>query len=154
MEELAIELDDAVEGQRFEEAARLKAEADGLLSKDLYLQLEEQLAAAVDREDYAEAARLRDAGNLHLLGWWRGRFEEDLSGQPWEDPYGHLLKIDYSHGKLLGKVYSVKDLAVSMGLMEGHSGMQQPGEEVSIDMLGRPTHPPSACSLMPHQPAC
>ena len=58
---------------------------------------------ALQEEDYAEAARLRDQGAAGLQGWWVADNKED--------PGGHLLRITTGFGRYMGYAYTPQDLA-------------------------------------------
>ena len=58
---------------------------------------------ALQEEDYAEAARLRDQGAAGLRGWWVADNQED--------PRGHLLRITTGFGRYMGYAYTPHDLA-------------------------------------------
>ena len=59
--------------------------------------------AAVEAEDYAQAASLRDQGAVGLQGWWVADNKED--------PKGHLLRIATGFGRYIGFAYTPQDLA-------------------------------------------
>lgn len=58
---------------------------------------------ALQEEDYAEAAKLRDQGAAGLSGWWVANNKED--------PKGHLLRITSGFGRYVGYAYTPQDLA-------------------------------------------
>ena len=58
---------------------------------------------ALEEEDYAEAARLRDQGAAGLLGWWVAENSDD--------PKGHLLRVSTGFGRYVGYAYTPQDLA-------------------------------------------
>ena len=67
---------------------------------------------ALQEENYAEAAKLRDQGAAGLPGWWVADNKED--------PKGHLLRISTGFGRYVGYAYTPQDLAqaeVSIGLI-------------------------------------
>ena len=63
----------------------------------------QELQGALEREDYAGAARLRDGGCAGLVGWWHSRAEDD--------PVGHILRITPDFGRYTAVKYSAQDLA-------------------------------------------
>ena len=58
---------------------------------------------ALQEENYAEAAKLRDQGAAGLPGWWVADNKED--------PKGHLLRISTGFGRYVGYAYTPQDLA-------------------------------------------
>ncbi|CAL8470008.1 g9550 [Coccomyxa elongata] len=103
--ESAMEL--AVMDEQFEEAAKLKKEYDELRKKDLVDTMLTELNAAVESEDYATAAELRDTGCAGLIGWWHSRAEND--------PAGHLLRIAPDFGRYTAVMYTPRDFAELKG---------------------------------------
>ncbi len=63
----------------------------------------QELQGALEREDYAGAAQLRDGGCAGLVGWWHSRAEDD--------PVGHILRITPDFGRYTAVKYSAQDLA-------------------------------------------
>lgn len=120
--------------EKYSEAADLKKELDQLNANDVVEQVLEGYTKALQEEDYAEAARLRDQGAAGLRGWWVADNKED--------PGGHLLRITTGFGRYMGYAYTPQDLAQAEGLPtdEGSSMLQQ-SEEVqpcSLDEVGTP----------------
>lgn len=68
-----------------------------------YLLGAQELNAAVENEDYATAAELRDTGCAGLIGWWHSRAEND--------PAGHLLRIAPDFGRYTAVMYTPRDFA-------------------------------------------
>lgn len=62
----------------------------------------------------ADAAALRDQSGASLLGWWVGRGEDDA--------VGHLLRITRDFGRLVGTVYSARDIT-DLGLVRRRPGI-------------------------------
>ena len=58
---------------------------------------------AIEREDFVEAARLRDAGGAGLVGWWVATSDSD--------PCGHLLRVVPDFGRYTGIMYKANELA-------------------------------------------
>lgn len=77
IDDLEIDLDDAIAEENYSAAARIKAEIEQLDGRDLFLTLEDAMEQAIAEERYEDAARIRDATMMNLVGWWRGRFETD-----------------------------------------------------------------------------
>lgn len=109
--ELATELAEAVAAEDYCTAAALKNEMDTLVSKDVVAAVLKELNVALESEQYARAAQLRDEGGAGLLGWWCGRGSED-------DPYGHLLHMTAEFGRYVGTAYQARDLAEVKGWTE------------------------------------
>lgn len=63
----------------------------------------QELNTAVENEDYATAAELRDTGCAGLIGWWQARAEND--------PCGHLLRIAPDFGRYTAIMYTPRDFA-------------------------------------------
>lgn len=79
---LEIDLDNAIAEEKYSEAARLKAEIVALDNKDLFFALENEMNTAIEEERYEDAAKIRDATLMNLLGWWRGKFVTDAKASP------------------------------------------------------------------------
>ena len=73
----------------------------------------QELQLAVEQEDYARAAELRDSGCAGLLGWWHSRAEDD--------PVGHILRIAPDFGRYTAVKYTAQDLAELKVLSESSS---------------------------------
>ena len=58
---------------------------------------------ALEEERYAEAAMLRDAGGVGLLGWWAGRSEGDSTG--------HVVRGTPEFGRYVAAAYTARELA-------------------------------------------
>ena len=69
----------------------------------LWVVARQELQEALEREDYAGAAQLRDGGCAGLVGWWHSRAEDD--------PVGHILRITPDFGRYTAVKYSAQDLA-------------------------------------------
>lgn len=98
------------------------------------MQIEQRLQAALDQEDYEEAARVRDDGLVHLVGWWAGVGEQG-------DFHGHLLRIFCRYGRYFGVAYSARDIADSMGWRNPLTASAMQASDIaptSIDSLGMP----------------
>lgn len=63
----------------------------------------QEFKKALEQEDYAKAAQLRDSGCAGLVGWWHSRAEDD--------PLGHVLRITPDFGRYTAVKYSALDLA-------------------------------------------
>jgi hypothetical protein len=58
---------------------------------------------ALEEERYGEAATLRDAGGIGLMGWWEGRGEDDA--------VGHVIRIMPDFGRYVAQAYTARELA-------------------------------------------
>ncbi|KAE8662229.1 hypothetical protein F3Y22_tig00113716pilonHSYRG00039 [Hibiscus syriacus] len=99
---LKFQLEDAIDKEDFEEAAKLKlAIAEGS-SKDSVAEIMSQLKNAIDEERY------HDDGCLDLqelcLGWWVG-YSKDF-----DDPFGRLVRITPGVGRFVARSYSPRQL--------------------------------------------
>ncbi|KAL4425295.1 hypothetical protein ABPG75_009311 [Micractinium tetrahymenae] len=121
MEAVESELEEAVQQEDYRSAAALKAQLTELEAADCVGAALAELQAAVEEERFADAAALRDESGASLLGWWVGRAEDDA--------VGHLLRITRDFGRLVGTVYSARDITdlslVSAGCLCGY--LRDPG---------------------------
>ncbi|KAK9789754.1 hypothetical protein WJX73_010191 [Symbiochloris irregularis] len=85
------------EGDRFEHAQRFRDELDEERRGGPVAQVIREFEDAVEEQDFAKAAHLRDAGGVGLLGWWYAVGDERRPG-------GHLLHIvqEPYHGSYSG----------------------------------------------------
>lgn len=104
-----------------------------LEQSDPIVQAESRLESALAAEDYSEAARVRDEGLMHLVGWWSGIGDH-------EDCHGHLLRVFSRYGRYYGVAYSARDIADSIGWRSpvGDGPPPPSGVPVHIDSLGMP----------------
>lgn len=132
--ELDTSLATATALERFQEAASLKKKIDDLNAGDAVEEVLEGVRAAVEAEDYAQAASLRDQGAVGLQGWWVADNKED--------PKGHLLRIATGFGRYIGFAYTPQDLAQAEGLpTDENAAMLHQFEEVQqcpMDEVGTP----------------
>ncbi|GMH35156.1 hypothetical protein BSKO_03024 [Bryopsis sp. KO-2023] len=101
------ELEQAVRVQDFETASRIRNELSAVGSDDTLSSLNQDLAAAINQERYADAARLRDEGHSALEGWWVAR--------GLDDPCGQMVHIRSDYSRYVARVYSTKDIAEAHG---------------------------------------
>eukprot|EP00798_Chlamydomonas_sp_ICE-L_P008659 gene8659-34110_t len=101
-EELKIRMQDAVQSERYSEAARLKQELAKVESVDAVGKALSEMQEALQEERYGDAAEIRDAGLASMQGWW--------SGCSKDDPVGHLLHVKAEYGRWTGRVYRARDL--------------------------------------------
>ena len=77
--------------EHYREAARIKGELTGLQAEDSVAAVQRSIAEALNKERYADAAKLRDLGLAGLQGWWAGCGEDDS--------VGHLLHVQAEFGR-------------------------------------------------------
>eukprot|EP00850_Spirogloea_muscicola_P016349 SM000132S26864 [mRNA] locus=s132:139237:143737:+ [translate_table: standard] len=104
---LKFQLEDAVDKEDYQEAAKLKDVIGGIMAKDTVTEVLDALQLALAEERYADAAMYRDEAGVGLIGWWVGLAEGA------NDPFGRILQIYPSDGRLLGRSYTAKQLAVA-----------------------------------------
>ncbi|EPS59467.1 hypothetical protein M569_15340, partial [Genlisea aurea] len=104
---LKFQLDDAVEKEDFEEAAKLKLSISETTSKDSIAEIMSDLKNAIIEERYHDASRLcRDTGS-GLVGWWVGYSKNK------GDPFGRMIHITPGIGRFVAKCYSPRQLVTS-----------------------------------------
>ncbi|KAK6122992.1 hypothetical protein DH2020_043265 [Rehmannia glutinosa] len=116
---LKFQLEDAIEKEDFQEAAKLKKAIVETTSGDSIAEIMSELKSAIEEERYNDASRLCEkyrkwAGNLLIaiagcinVGWWVG-YSKDL-----DDPFGRLIRITPGTGRFIGKSYSPRQLVTS-----------------------------------------
>ena len=115
-DDAAAALDAAVAAQDFSGAAAAKATLDALASQDGVARVTAALAAAVEREDYATAAALADAGATRLVGWWAAAPSRG-------DPGGHVLRVARDIGRYSGAALRAGDFADAAADVAGADGV-------------------------------
>lgn len=128
-EEQQLELESAVRGERYADAAACKKRLEASAEQDSIQSVLQQLETALETEQYDNAARLRDEAMTGLQGWWCGQAEND--------PQGHLLHVTAEYGRWTGKVYTPRDLAELKGWSDDYGpqlrNQFQDKEPVSLD---------------------
>ncbi|KAK4479320.1 hypothetical protein RD792_014831 [Penstemon davidsonii] len=106
---LKFQLEDAIEKEDFEEAAKLKIAIEETTIKDSIAEIMSQLKNAIDEERYRDASRLcqNTGSGLVIVGWWVGYTKDS------DDPFGRLIRITPGTGRLIGRSYSPRQLVTS-----------------------------------------
>eukprot|EP00891_Asterochloris_glomerata_P006435 jgi/Astpho2/6435/Aster-x0729 len=141
--ELRSGVDQAVQNERFEEAAMLQEQIDKLSEEDDVNMVMNAFEAALENEDYELASNLRDRAGVGLCGWW--------ACSKGDEPAGHLLWVEPAFGRFVGTYFSARELAELTGghvmdepaaLYQGPPGppfgpVPEPGSE-GASVLGSP----------------
>lgn len=121
------QLELAVAAEDFTEAASLKRTIEAMRRTDPVTTVERGYRAAIATEDFAAAAKYRDAG-AGLVGWWSGRGDtEDEPG----GMYGVMMQITAQHGRYVGTSYSARDLALLQDAARRRRSGGRPGGSTS-----------------------
>ncbi|KAF3511916.1 hypothetical protein F2Q69_00008117 [Brassica cretica] len=101
---LKVQLEEAIEREDFEEAAKLKAAIGEATVSDAVAEIMCQLQDAIREERYHDASKLCRQTGSGLLGWWV------CYPQDSEEPFGRIVRITPGVGRFIGKSYSPRQL--------------------------------------------
>ncbi|XP_021718947.1 protein EXECUTER 2, chloroplastic-like [Chenopodium quinoa] len=104
---LKFQLEEAVEKEDFEEAAKLKAAIVEATSKDTVAEIMSELKNAIAEERYHDASMLSKSTGSGLVGWWIGNAKDS------DDPFGRLVRITPGVGKFIGRTYTPRQLVTA-----------------------------------------
>ncbi|KAI3930839.1 hypothetical protein MKX01_037285 [Papaver californicum] len=104
---LKSQLNDAVNREEFEDAAKLKVAIAAIAANDTVGKVITCLNRAVEEERYGDAALMRDNAGAGLIGWWAGISKNS------DVPYGRIIRISAEHGRYVARSYSPRHLATA-----------------------------------------
>ncbi|KAL4036302.1 hypothetical protein IC575_005030 [Cucumis melo] len=102
-----FQLEEAVEKEDFEEAAKLKLAIAETAQKDSVAEIMHQLKSAIEEERYQDASMLCKCTGSGLVGWWVGYSQDS------DDPFGRLIRITPGVGRFIGRGYSPRQLVTA-----------------------------------------
>lgn len=101
---LKFQLEEAIEREDFQEAAKLKSAIVEATSKDTVAEIMSELKNAIAEERYHDASKLSRNTGSGLVGWWIGSAKDS------DDPFGRLVRITPGVGKFIGRTYTPRQL--------------------------------------------
>ncbi|KAG2297745.1 hypothetical protein Bca52824_044414 [Brassica carinata] len=104
---LKVQLEEAIEREDFEEAAKLKAAIGEASVNDAVAEIMGQLQDAIGEERYHDASKLCRQTGSGLVGWWV------CYPQDSEEPFGRIVRITPGVGRFIGKSYSPRQLVTA-----------------------------------------